>query len=78
MIVQGFPVDDCFTYGVASQAMGDTAKNFDVAFVLAVGDNFYDDGVKSVTDHRFQDTFEKVYTAKSLQVPRPRALCFDL
>jgi tartrate-resistant acid phosphatase type 5 len=48
--------------------------------VLALGDNFYEDGISCLNDptpgcttdatsHRFADTFEKVYTAPSLQVP---------
>lgn len=48
--------------------------------VHAYGDNFYEDGISCLNDpspnckmdatsHRFVDTFEKVYTAPSLQVP---------
>src|SRR5665213_632656 len=48
--------------GIAAQAAG--AK-----FVIAVGDNFYEDGVSSVTDPQWQSSFEKVYVAPSLQVP---------
>jgi acid phosphatase len=34
-----------------------------------LGDNFYNDGVKSVKDPQFQDKFEKIYDAKRLAVP---------
>ena len=53
---------------VATQ-MGIAAQAVDVKFVIAVGDNFYEDGVASVTDPQWQSSFEKVYTAPSLQVP---------
>jgi len=36
---------------------------------LALGDNFYFNGVKSATDSRFQRTFEHVFSATSLQTP---------
>ena len=35
-------------------------------YTLALGDNFYFNGVKDVNDPRFDETFEKVFTAKSL------------
>jgi acid phosphatase len=53
---------------VATQ-MGITAKAMDAKFVIAAGDNFYEDGVASVDDPQWQSSFEKVYTAPSLQVP---------
>jgi len=48
-----------------AQAMAATSPEF----VLAVGDNFYNDGVSSSSSQRFQSTFEDVYTGTSLQVP---------
>lgn len=53
---------------VAGQ-MGIAAKNIGARFVVAVGDNFYENGVTSVTDDHWQKSFEDVYTAPSLQVP---------
>eukprot|EP00756_Hemistasia_phaeocysticola_P022057 Hpha_TRINITY_DN15810_c1_g6::TRINITY_DN15810_c1_g6_i1::g.191328::m.191328/K14379/ACP5; tartrate-resistant acid phosphatase type 5 len=38
-------------------------------FVLALGDNFYDSGVKSVDDPQFKSKFEDTFTQSSLQVP---------
>lgn len=53
---------------VAAQ-MGKTAAAEGSSFVLALGDNFYSEGVQSVDDPRFNETFERVFTADSLQVP---------
>jgi tartrate-resistant acid phosphatase type 5 len=41
--------------------------SFGSTFTVAVGDNFYDDGVKNEFDPRFKATFENVFTAPSLQ-----------
>src|SRR5476649_647078 len=53
---------------VAAQ-MAVAAKDIDAKFIISVGDNFYEDGVKSVDDPQWQTSFEKVYSAPSLQVP---------
>jgi acid phosphatase len=53
---------------VAAQ-MGIAAKEIDAKFIISVGDNFYEHGVESVDDPQWQTSFEKVYTAPSLQVP---------
>ena len=53
---------------VAGQ-MGLAAAGLKAKFVISVGDNFYEDGVASVDDPQWQTSFEKVYTAESLQVP---------
>ena len=49
--------------------MGIAAKDLGAKFVISVGDNFYENGVKSVDDPQWQSSFEKVYDAPSLQVP---------
>jgi acid phosphatase len=53
---------------VAAQ-MGLAAHDIDAKFIISVGDNFYEHGVASVDDPQWQASFEKVYTAPSLQVP---------
>lgn len=50
-------------------AMGRAAAAARSDFVLAIGDNFYSDGVASVDDPLWQSVFEGVYTHPSLQVP---------
>ncbi|KAI1886808.1 hypothetical protein AGOR_G00199620 [Albula goreensis] len=52
-----------------SREMGKVADQMGADFVLALGDNFYYKGVDSVNDPRFQDTFEHVFTADSLNIP---------
>ncbi|WJX71983.1 Purple acid phosphatase 17 [Trifolium repens] len=47
--------------------MGDIGEKLDIDFVLSTGDNFYDDGLTSEHDPNFEDSFTKIYTAKSLQ-----------
>uniref|UniRef100_A0A4W5MLM2 Tartrate-resistant acid phosphatase type 5 n=1 Tax=Hucho hucho TaxID=62062 RepID=A0A4W5MLM2_9TELE len=49
--------------------MGKIAEQMGADFVLALGDNFYYSGVNSADSPRFQDTFERVYTADSLNIP---------
>jgi len=53
---------------VADQ-MARAASESGVKFVISVGDNFYDNGVKSAADPQWQKTFENVYAAAALQVP---------
>lgn len=53
---------------VAGQ-MGIAAAALDAKFVVSVGDNFYEHGVASVNDQQWLTSFEKIYTAPSLQVP---------
>ena len=52
-----------------ARQMGITAQNINARFVVAVGDNFYEDGVTSTKDNHWLESFEDVYTAPSLQVP---------
>ena len=41
-----------------AQQMGKTAAALGSSFTVALGDNFYDTGVTSAHDPRFQETFE--------------------
>jgi acid phosphatase len=52
-----------------AQQMGLVCAQANAAFVISVGDNFYENGVASLQDPHWQQSFENVYTAKSLQVP---------
>lgn len=49
--------------------MGEAARQIGSRFVISVGDNFYENGVSSVTDDHWRKSFENVYTARSLDVP---------
>lgn len=53
---------------VAGQ-MTRTAESLNPAFMIAAGDNFYDAGVQDVHDAHWQASFERVYAARSLQIP---------
>jgi len=48
--------------------MGHFAQDHDVQFILALGDNFYFDGVKNVEDPRFQETYDVIFSEKSLYI----------
>lgn len=67
-------VGDWGRYGEASQrdvarAMARTADSIGVRFVISTGDNFYDNGVTSLDDRHWRESFENVYDQPSLQVP---------
>lgn len=49
--------------------MGRAAAATNARFVLALGDNFYEQGVESVDDPLWKSMFEDVYTHPALQVP---------
>jgi len=53
---------------VAAQ-LGRTAASLNSAFTVSVGDNFYEDGVTGLDDPHWQESFEQIYTAPSLQSP---------
>ncbi|MCX7358329.1 MAG: tartrate-resistant acid phosphatase type 5 family protein [Alphaproteobacteria bacterium] len=50
-------------------AMGAVASQTDARFIISTGDNFYPRGVGSVSDPQFQESFEAIYSAPSLQRP---------
>ncbi len=50
-------------------AMGKAAAEIGARFVVSVGDNFYENGVRSAADRQWKSSFEDIYTAASLQVP---------
>ncbi|OVA07379.1 Phosphoesterase domain [Macleaya cordata] len=47
--------------------MGKVGEKLDINFVISTGDNFYDNGLTGTNDPNFEESFTKVYTAKSLQ-----------
>lgn len=61
--------DGAFNQREVAQAMGVAGAELNSAFVLALGDNFYEDGVQTVDDAQWRTSFEDIYTAPSLQTP---------
>jgi len=48
--------------------MGSLADQFPIDFILALGDNFYEYGIRgNENDPRFKETFDDVFTSASLQ-----------
>jgi acid phosphatase len=52
-----------------ARRMGETASAIGSRFVISVGDNFYEDGVQSLEDAHWRQSFEEIYTAPALQTP---------
>jgi acid phosphatase len=52
-----------------ADAMGKATANTKLTAVICLGDNFYPGGAGTVDSPLFEQAFEKVYTAPSLQVP---------
>lgn len=52
-----------------AEQMGRVAAQVGADFVVTVGDNFYDHGVRGVEDRHWEQSFERVYTHAALQVP---------
>mmetsp|Transcript_23959 Transcript_23959/g.40750 ORF Transcript_23959/g.40750 Transcript_23959/m.40750 type:complete len:345 (+) Transcript_23959:19-1053(+) len=51
-------------------SMGRVATDISASAVLALGDNFYFDGIRTdATNYRFENTWNSVYSDPSLQVP---------
>ncbi|XP_052778205.1 tartrate-resistant acid phosphatase type 5-like [Mya arenaria] len=63
-----FPYETPVELAVAKQ-MADVTNTYHTSFNLALGDNFYFDGVKDVDDKRFKETFEHVFHYESLMNP---------
>lgn len=49
--------------------MGRIGENLGIDFVISTGDNFYDNGLSGTEDPNFEESFSRIYTAKSLQIP---------
>ena len=49
--------------------MGKTVEAIGSQYTVSVGDNFYENGVTSVSDPQWQSSFEQIYTAPALQSP---------
>lgn len=58
-----------FNQTMVAEQMGRVGRQLKINFVVSVGDNFYQAGLKGPNDPKFQNSFSKVYTARSLQTP---------
>lgn len=68
----GGQISEPYTTGeelATAKGMAKHARATNASFVLAVGDNFYNKGVKSVDDQRFKTTFEDVFSSTDLDMP---------
>ena len=51
------------------KVLGQYASIIDSKFVIALGDNFYGDGVESSNDNLWQNYYHSIYTSSSLKIP---------
>lgn len=58
-----------FNQTMTAYEMGVYAWLIDAKFVVALGDNFYEDGVQSTTDSLWKTVFHDVYSSIYLQIP---------
>jgi tartrate-resistant acid phosphatase type 5 len=58
-----------------ADAMGKEAALVNASFALALGDNFYENGVKNEHDSRFKHTFEDVFTSEHLKADNFWKIC---
>lgn len=54
---------------ILASTMNKVADQFNTSFVIAVGDNFYDDGVNSVDDPKWTSLWTDIYTSTLGQLP---------
>ena len=52
--------------GEDAAAIGHWCAENECDFIISTGDNFYDEGVTSATDYRFDHTWRDVYTHSSI------------
>ena len=69
LIVGDWGRNGFFNQREVADQMGRTGEEIGSQFVISAGDNFYSTGVTSVTDPKWERSFEDVYTAPSLQRP---------
>ncbi|KAK2153471.1 hypothetical protein LSH36_296g04043 [Paralvinella palmiformis] len=62
-----FPFRTPIEEAVAAR-LADVGGRINASFVLALGDNFYYDGVTDVDDPRFQETYNQVFLSSSLDI----------
>ncbi len=58
--------EGCCQQAAVAEQMSKRAVAIDSSFVISVGDNFYENGVSSVTDPQWKTSFEDVYTRPGL------------
>lgn len=54
---------------LVAKALANQAKLHPISFFLLLGDNFYEFGVSSVNDSKWNDRFENIYSSETLNYP---------
>lgn len=67
LIVGDWGRNGFFNQAEVAEAMGEVGAEIGNRFTISTGDNFYLDGVTGVDDVKWERSFERIYTAESLQ-----------
>jgi len=67
LVVGDWGREGAFNQTLVAKQMGRVGRHLGIQFVISVGDNFYQAGLKGPKDPKFVNSFSKVYTAQSLQ-----------
>lgn len=67
LVVGDWGREGMFNQTLVAKQMGRVGHKLKIQFVISVGDNFYQAGLTGPHDPKFQNSFSKVYTARSLQ-----------
>jgi tartrate-resistant acid phosphatase type 5 len=67
LVVGDWGREGAYNQTLVAEQMGRVGRHLDIQFVISVGDNFYQAGLKGPKDPKFVNSFSNVYTAQSLQ-----------
>ncbi|KAG0561180.1 hypothetical protein KC19_9G043300 [Ceratodon purpureus] len=67
LVVGDWGREGAYNQTLVAKQMGKVGRHLGIKFVISVGDNFYQAGLKGPQDPKFKNSFSKVYTAESLQ-----------
>lgn len=67
LVVGDWGREGAYNQTLVAKEMGRVGRHLGIEFVISVGDNFYQAGLKGPKDPKFKNSFSKVYTAQSLQ-----------
>ncbi|CAM6108215.1 unnamed protein product [Calypogeia fissa] len=67
LVVGDWGREGLYNQSLVAQQMGKVGKHLDVNFIISTGDNFYESGLSTFDDQKFDESFSEIYKAPSLQ-----------